>query len=88
MNIELNDKYRIGSDRHQYILEEFMPNSKNPDNDRWLGVLFFSSIKSLLNYVPEYLARQEEDITTMPELINNIKFYHKLVQTAEGLKLP
>ena len=77
INIRIDDKYRVVSDPNQYILEKKRVNKKTGET-RWLGILFFGTVKNMLNYLPEYFARQGE-ATSLTELAADIKSYHELL---------
>lgn len=65
INIPLNDNYKITSDRDQYIICKMTYPKKEGVEPYWKQDKFFGSLKSLLRYIPEFLARQENHRTLL-----------------------
>ena len=73
INIELNDKYNITSDKLNFILQEKRI-SKKTNNIRLVDVGYYGDFKSLVDALIQKEIR-ESDVTSLKELellINNV----------------
>ena len=81
IDIQLTAKYRLKSDEMAFTLCVHDPHKRN--SDYWRPVAYYGDIKSLLLSLPDRLVREDErTITTMSELLSEIRRWHDFLNGA------
>ena len=80
MIIPINDKFRIASDRHQWIVQEKRTRQGNPE---WESRQFYPTFQMTLCWLGERLVRESKAETLAEALINVENITTMLSQNTE-----
>ena len=92
MEIQLNDNYRITSDKLNYILQKLIhpdpTHHKTKDiSPRWVDVGYYGNLSHLINSLIE-LEIKESEVNNLIDLNNKIqKFLREIKQSLDRLQL-
>lgn len=81
MNIKINDKYSITSDKHNFILQErkIVKSGENKGQERFIDVGFYGNINQLLSRLAQQELR-DSDINTLQGVLKHLYSFNKELQ--------